>query len=279
MWSWGDPLALRTPSDVAVVIPSILRETLERAVKSVFSQAFNGRIHLIVGIDQPETGRDMLSKIFENVPANVVAQVFYPGYSTSERHGGLYKAWDGGAVRTILSYMANAPLIAYLDDDNWFAPNHLATLAKTIEPVDWAFSRRCFVHHQSHVPVCVDGWESTGPGMGVYNQRFGGFVDPNTLMVKRLTCEPMFGLWTRPLRGNRALGADRSVFAYLAKFRRWAGTGLPTAFYVMNPADPLHPKRLTIMARAGIGYDALGIEGRPEGGPPVPGGAGRQGND
>jgi hypothetical protein len=115
--------------------------------------------------------------------------------------------------------------------------------------------------------------------MGVYNQRFGGFVDPNTLMVKRLTCEPMFGLWTRPLRGNRALGADRSVFAYLAKFRRWAGTGLPTAFYVMNPADPLHPKRLTIMARAGIGYDALGIEGRPEGGPPVPGGAGRQGND
>jgi hypothetical protein len=39
-------------SAVAVVMPTVLRSTVIRAVQSVFDQDFNGKIQLLIGIDR-----------------------------------------------------------------------------------------------------------------------------------------------------------------------------------------------------------------------------------
>jgi hypothetical protein len=256
MPTWGATDAdLQAQSAVAVVIPTILRPTLARALKSVFAQEFGGRVQILIGIDKPQGSLEMLESVCRTAPSHCVVQALYPGYSTSVRHGGLCDACDGGALRTILSYLANAPLIAYLDDDNWWGPRHLATLARAIDPVDWAFSLRWFVHPRTARPICIDRWESVGLGTGVY-ENCGGWVDPNCLMIKRRRCAPVIPWWTVPLPGDEsAMSADRLVFDYLRRHRNSAGTGEASAFYVLDPNDGLHPMRLELIGEA---YDECG---------------------
>ncbi len=242
---------LQAQSAVAVVMPTILRPSLARALASVFAQEVAGRVQLLIGIDKPQGSIEMLEAICRMAPSHCVVQALYPGYSTSVRHGGLCDARDGGALRTILSYMANAPLIAYLDDDNWWGPRHLATLARAIAQVDWAFSLRWFVHPETARPICIDQWESIGPGGGGVYENSGGWVDPNCLMIKRVSCAQVLPCWTVPLPGDQhGMSADRVVFEYLRRHRKYAGTGEASAFYVLDPADGLHPMRLELMGDA-----------------------------
>jgi hypothetical protein len=255
--TWGAPDAdLQVQFAVAVVIPTTLRPTLARALTSVFAQEFGGRVQILIGIDKPQGSMQMLEAICRTAPSHCVVQALYPGYSTSVRHGGLCDARDGGALRSILSYLANAPLIAYLDDDNWWGPRHLASLARVIQPVDWAFSWRWYVHPDTARPICVDQWESVGPEAGVY-AHCGGFVDPNCLMIKRTRCAPVIPCWTVPLLGDEhGMSADRVVFEYLRRNRNGAGTGEATVFYMLNPDDGLHPLRLEQM---GEEYQRCGL--------------------
>ncbi|HIJ63693.1 MAG TPA: glycosyltransferase family 2 protein, partial [Rhodospirillaceae bacterium] len=181
---------LQTPADVAVVIPSLLRPTLGEALESVFEQTFAGRIQVLVGIDKPVGDILMIDELCRRRPANVTVQLFYPGYSTSVRHGGLHPARDGGVLRCLLSYLANSRLVAYLDDDNWWDPDHLRQMCRAMETASWAYAFRWFVHPGSRRPICVDNWESVGPDGGVF-KRQGGWVDPNCLMIDKLACEPV----------------------------------------------------------------------------------------
>ena len=105
---FGDTASLQQPFDVAVVTPSVLRPTLARALRSILLQDHPGRVQALIGIDRREGGPQVLRPVLEAVPARRVVTVVDPGYSTSARHGGLHPARDGGALRCILTYLANA---------------------------------------------------------------------------------------------------------------------------------------------------------------------------
>lgn len=238
-------MALQPAFDVAVVMPTILRPELARAVRSVFAQEGVGRIHLLVGVDKAVGDRTVLDAVRADVPDGILVTVLDPGYSTSERHGGRHPAHDGGAMRTILSYLANARYIAYLDDDNWWAPNHLSTMLAAVRDRDWAFSLRWFVDPENGKPIVIDGLESVGPGRGGYARSIGGWVDPNCLMIDATVCEPAFRLWCHPLLNDGTnMSADRQVFNALKGSTRVGETGEATVFYTMNTDDPVHEKRM-----------------------------------
>jgi hypothetical protein len=238
------------PYDVAVVIPTVGRPTLERAVQSVFTQDFVGRIQILIGVDVlMGDDRGLLNALVAAAPANQSVLVFDPGYSTAKRNGGFFASGDGGALRTILSYVAHSRLVAYLDDDNWWAMDHLSSLVEAISGHDWAYSLRWYVEQESMRPLCIDSWESVGPGAGVFKRRFGGFVDPNCLMIDKVACELALRLWCHPLPDDRkGMSSDRTVFAYLKKEKRSAATKRATAYYTLNPSDINHQKRLRYIA-------------------------------
>ena len=249
---------LQDPFDVAVVMPTILRAELMHALRSVFAQTLPGRVHILIGIDRLNPDLSLLDAACEARPANCVVQVYWPGYSTSVRHGGLSPARDGGVLRCVLSYLANSPYVAYLDDDNWWHPDHLRLLREAMARADWAFSLRWFVHPGSRRPICVDQWESLGPGLGVYNGEFGGFVDANCLMLNKVACEPVVCEWNRPLDADpKGMSADRNVFSALSRYFRGAATGQPTAFYTLDPRDDRHASRLHLM---GTAYQAAALD-------------------
>lgn len=250
--TYAEPTAdLQRPAAVGVVIPTVLRPSLIVAVDSIFRQNFAATIQVLIGIDAPLGDFSVIDRVCQSRPPHCHVQVFYPGYSTSVRHGGLHVARDGGVLRCVLSYLANSRHIAYLDDDNWWREDHLALMMAAVAKGDWAYALRWFVHPDSLRPVCLDRWESVGPNRGVYKERFGGFVDPNCLILDKLACEKALPWWNTPLPGDPT-GAtmDRQVFAALSREFRGVGTGQPTVYYRMNPTDILHPQRLRMMGTA-----------------------------
>lgn len=235
---------LQAPFDVAIVMPTVLRPTIVDALASIFAQRFEGRIQVLVGIDAVRGDPALLARACEGRPANVVVQAFYPGYSTSVRHGGPHPARDGGALRVVLSYLANSRRLAFLDDDNWWHPDHLASMVAALEGHDWAWALRWFVHPHSRRPVCVDEWESVGPGKGCFTTPNGGWVDPNGLMFDKLACEPVLRWWAIPLPGDeKAMSADRHVFHMLNTHYRGRGTGSATVYYQVDESDGMHTCR------------------------------------
>ncbi len=234
--------------DVAVIMPTVGRPEIIQAIQSVYDQSGVDRIQILIGVDKPVGEMDALLTLLAQAPEHVTPCFFYPGYSTSIRHGGLHPARDGGVLRTTLTHLANAPYIAYLDDDNWWGSTHLSDLLSSIRGFDWAFSLRWFVHPVTRQKICIDEWESVGPGKGIFLQRFGGFVDPNCLMMNKLTCWQCVGLWNIPLNGDPVgMSADRNIFHYLSRHSKPGETKNPTAFYVMQPEDSLHKMRVQKM--------------------------------
>ncbi len=240
---------LQTPMDAAVVIPTVLRPELTNALHSIFAQRFPGRVHIMIGIDAIKGELDLIDAACAARPANCVVQVLWPGFSTSVRNGGLTPPGDGGALRAVLTYLANSPYVAYLDDDNWWHPDHLVQLRQAIDNAEWAYALRWFVHPESRRPVCVDIWESVGPGQGVFAKNFGGFVDPSCLMINKVACPLAPHHWNFPLKVD-PMSADRNVFAFLSRYHKPAATGQPTTFYAMNANDGRHPMRLQLMGSA-----------------------------
>lgn len=258
--TYADPgVRLQKPADIAVVLPTVLRASLIVALDSVFRQEFGGTIQVLIGVDIPQGDLSVIDTACQSRPAHCTVQVLYPGYSTSVRHGGLHPAQDGGVLRCVLTYLANARYVAYLDDDNWWRADHLARMREAVAGADWAYGLRWFVHPHSNRPICIDRWESVGPGQGIFAKRFNGFVDPSCLIIDKFACAAAVPWWNRPLPGDkRGQSADRQVFAVLNRDCRGIGTGEASVYYRMNPGDPLHPDRLQRIGPAYAAADGAG---------------------
>lgn len=240
---------LQTPFAVGVVMVTILRPTFAQALRSVYAQRITGRIHVVVGIDRWEGERATLEALVAERPGNVSVTVLDLGYSTSQRNGGVYASRYGGALKTILSYAANSRYVTYLDDDNWYAPDHLATMLAAIAGKDWAFSLRHYVDAQTGDLLCPDTWSSVGPGRGVFAQAQGGFVDTNCFLIDKIACHDIFPEWAMP-RFKGGTGGDRQILQRLLP-RPYGTNGAHTLYYRESLARQ-HPYLLWRFHRAGV---------------------------
>ena len=253
------------PFGFSVIMPTTARPTIAAALRSIFRQDFDGSVQTLIGLDQSEATLDVIEQCCLTIPRNHSVFLLYPGYSTSVRRGGLHPSWDGGAMRTVLCYLANSRRLAFLDDDNWWDERHLSSMAAALAGHEWAYARRLFVHPRSRKPLCEDTWESVGPGAGIY-RKSGGWVDPNCLAFDKVACEAVLRWWSIPVRDSiSAADADRNVYRILSTEFSGAATGETTVFYAMNERDAQHRHRV---ARIGFGnYESAGlpdwVESRP----------------
>ena len=67
------------------------------------------------------------------------------------------KGWYGHRVYAACGYLVNADVICYLDEDNWFEPNHVEKLVERIKKgADWAYSLRKIIDREGNY-VCEIG--------------------------------------------------------------------------------------------------------------------------
>lgn len=240
--------------DVAVVIPTVLRDSLARTVRSVFRQDLGGRIQILIGVDHPQGSADILRTLERERPPQVSLTLLDLGYSTAQSRGGVYPNAYGGALRTLLSYAADSRYVAYLDDDDWWGAGHLSGLVAAIAGKAWAFSHRWLVDAETGWPICRDDWDSVGPGRGINQARFGGFACPSSLMLDKQACHFVLPYWALALTADGG-GEDRLVFQALLR-RPWAASGRYSCFHALSREAQGHAHHARAFAERGVAWIA-----------------------
>lgn len=241
-------------TDVSVVLVTICRKSLYRAVRSVFSQDFEGTVHLLVGADVEMFGdfNEIISELMPECPPNITLTGISLGYSTSTRHGGVHSSWYGGSLRTALSFLSSSELVTYLDDDDWYEPQHIRLLHKAIQGKTWAFTLSNYADPNDESILGIDTTESVGPSKGIYTAKFGGFVRPSATLLNKVKLSHILHLWSiSPFPSGD--GEDRLIFRELLKYLDYGETGVATVNCAIDPADGMHAHRvsnLTTSAKA-----------------------------
>ena len=181
---------------VAVVTPTIGSEHLIRCVDSVDKQTYSDLTHYVF-IDGEQSELGVIDKI---EGATKVRKVVL------EENVG--KGWYGHRVYSACSFLVNADVICYLDEDNWYEPNHVEKLVDKIKQGnDWAYSLRKIYDKDGNF-LCNDDCESLGKWPVYFNDEVF-HIDTSSFAVRRDIAvrigHAWYGQW----------GADRQFFSAL----------------------------------------------------------------
>jgi glycosyltransferase involved in cell wall biosynthesis len=161
---------------VSVITATTGNSKLRRAIDSVQEQTYPHIEHVIV-IDGPagaESVRNMLPRDASHA-IHVISLPFNTGADGYLGHG-IY----GACV-----YLVNGRYVAFLDDDNWFEPHHVANLMELIESkgLEWSYSLRNIVDANGNL-ITQDNCESLGR-WPIWNTAGRHLVDINCYLLRR----------------------------------------------------------------------------------------------
>jgi hypothetical protein len=175
---------------VTVITPSIGRPHLRQAIASVQAQTYPYLDHLVVA-DGPECHEQVRTCL----PAESRHQLHFLAlpYNVGDEN------FLGHRVYGSAPFLANSRYVAFLDEDNWFEPDHVASLmAKiTAEGLVWAYALRKIVDADGRY-ICNDDCESLGQ-WPTWNKT-GNLVDTNCYMLRRDVALFTNTIWYRRFR-------------------------------------------------------------------------------
>lgn len=186
---------------VAVVTPSIGTPYLSKCLESVDNQTYDNLTHYLF-LDGDEYGIDFWHQLDVSSKRSKVKTV-----RLEENVG---KGWYGHRVYAASSFLVNADVICYLDEDNWIEENHIEKIVKKLnDGNDWVFSLRKIFDKQGNYR-CNDDCESLGKWPVFFNDSIF-HVDTSCYGVRRDVAvrvgHAWYGQW----------GADRQFFGALKK--------------------------------------------------------------
>jgi glycosyltransferase involved in cell wall biosynthesis len=119
-------------------------------------------------------------------------------------------------VFALAPFVVDEDIIFYLDDDNWYEPDHIESLASMIEEHDlgWAYSLRKIVDNEGNW-ICDDNCESLGCHPNSHQQYL---VDNSCYAVRTDVARKHSHAWYVPIV------SDRNFQAELMRNRVRAGT-------------------------------------------------------
>ena len=184
---------------VAVVTPTIASEHLAQCIDSVDKQTYEDIVHYIFidGCQYEPKAREIL------VGSSKTRMI--------ELEENVGKGWYGHRVYAACSFLVNADVICYLDEDNFLEPNHIETVVKKLqEGNDWVYSLRN-IHDKDGKFLCEDNCESLGKWPVYFNPEVH-HIDTSCFAIRRDIAvhigHSWYGKW----------GADRQFFSALKKY-------------------------------------------------------------
>ena len=184
---------------VAVVTPTIASEHLTKCIDSVDKQTYEDIVHYIFidGCQYEPKAREIL------VGSSKTRMI--------ELEENVGKGWYGHRVYAACSFLVNADVICYLDEDNFLEPNHIETVVKKLqEGNDWVYSLRN-IHDKEGKFLCEDNCESLGKWPVYFNPEVH-HIDTSCFAIRRDIAvhigHSWYGQW----------GADRQFFGALKKY-------------------------------------------------------------
>jgi glycosyltransferase involved in cell wall biosynthesis len=209
---------------VAVVTPTIGTKHFRECLKSVQNQTYENLTHYIF-FDGENVSRS------ENCEKAFFEESGLRPIRTIEMEENIGKGWYGHRVYAACSFLVNADVICYLDEDNWIEPNHVESIVNKIkEGNDWVFSFRKIVDQHGKF-ICEDNCESLGKWPVYFDDKVF-HIDTSCYGVRRDIAvhvgHAWYGQW----------GADRQFFGTIKNyFDKWDTTGEFTVNYRLD-ANP-----------------------------------------
>lgn len=190
-------------SDVLVITPTTGSPDLIDAIKSVQNQSYPGVRHLIVvdGADYSiRTDQTLLKGGI--LTGNRLQRVDLP-FNTGA-HG-----FYGHRIMAAFSHLVNHDYLLFLDQDNWFEPDHIKSLVMQIEDnkLDWAYSLRKIYDKEKNY-LCDDNCESLGRWPVWVNDK-SYLIDSSSYCFKTTFFRQVGHIW------DHGWGADRRFYMIL----------------------------------------------------------------
>lgn len=178
---------------VAVVTPTVNAKQLIQCVQSVQNQTYKDLTHYVF-ID----GKQFREGVVEFTTG-------LPNIQHVHLDENVGKGWYGHRVYAACSFLVNADVICYLDEDNWMDVHHVEDLVSVLEKGnDWAYSLRKIYDKEGKL-LCEDNCESLGK-WPVYFDPGTFHIDTSCFAVRRDVAvrigHAWYGQW----------GADRQFF-------------------------------------------------------------------
>lgn len=186
---------------VAIVTPTIANKHLQTCIDSVQKQTYSNITHYVF-VD----GQQYYDSAYQSISAFPEGSLPIKTIVLEENVG---KGWYGHRVYASCSFLVNADIIIYLDEDNWIEPNHVQSLVDVLkdDTVQWAYSLRN-IHNKDGEFICQDNCESLGI-WPVYFSKLNYHIDTSCFAIRRDVAVKIghawYGQW----------GADRQFFTAL----------------------------------------------------------------
>lgn len=199
---------------VAVVTATTGRESLLQAIDSVKKQTYPCTHYIFAesAYGLPESIERIENIILLPKPTGV---------------GGMM---NGGIVAAS-AYLVTEDYVCWLDDDNWFDPDHVETMIQAMGNNLWSYSLRKLIE--------PDGlfWDyDDGESLGIWT----GFVDLNCYLMDRVKLATKIApAWYIKTDQNMYIG-DRGAYKAVSSLPA-KGTGLYTVNYRLNSKKDLKP--------------------------------------
>ena len=206
---------------VTVITPTIGSSKLIDAAVSVESQTYKNIKHLVV-VDGPQY-MDKVLELDRNLP-HERRQITVAPENTGAN--GFY----GHRIYSGYPHLINSDYIFFLDEDNWYAPNHVATLVETLErgQLDFAFSLRKIYTPDKHY-VCDDNCESLGKWPIYFTHDNPQYlIDTSSFAFNRNFLIQTSQLW------HSGWGGDRRYFYSVKDQARYDTNGKHTLCYRLD---------------------------------------------
>jgi len=211
---------------VTVITPTTGMDTLAQAIKSVSTQNAE---HIIV-VDGVQFAEKTVKIVTDNAHPKLRIIIVPENTGNPQRHfnpeynGRFY----GHRIYGAMANLVNTDHIMFLDEDNWYEPDHVASMVQLIENhnLEWAYSLRNVVDAQGKF-ICQDNCDS----LGVYpNYKHIPFVDMNCYCFRTGVLLKIVDTFQVP-----SYNCDRALFkkavASSSDYDKFGGTGRYTVSY------------------------------------------------
>jgi glycosyltransferase involved in cell wall biosynthesis len=201
-----------------IIIPTTGADVLDDAVRSAIGQTYS-QTDVWVIIDGPQFA-PAAYKILNQYPT--VKHCMLPENTGS---GG----WYGHRIYAAMSFLFNHDFVLYLDQDNWFDPDHVSVMISTCiaYDFDWCYGLRKIFDARCNY-ICDDDCESLGRWPIYFNDNLH-LVDTSTYCIRRSVITRLAGAW------YSGWGGDRRFYSVISREAPNFGcTGLATVGYRLD---------------------------------------------
>lgn len=194
---------------VVVITPSVGSSKLIDAIQSVQQQSYKNVTHIVVA-DGPEA-YDKVFDICMELNDNHPTIIGLP-YNTGAN------GFNGQRIYASIPHLVNADYVFFLDEDNWYEPDHVVSLVSTIEKsnLDWAYSlRKIFTPDKKF--LADDNCESLGKWPIYFSHNNPQYlIDTSAFAFKREFIQATCHRWH-----SGAWGEDRRYFYAIMQQSKW----------------------------------------------------------